>query len=313
MKTRALSIIGTICLLLGGSAAAWSTSRTLTALCTLSGNTSNADLLSRGIYITGYPGNNLAQVELAYVASNGHHGQYAISLTARRGSFGGPIIGSTQTVTVDDVGDIAGGAYSFVFFDFGGAPVTPGDTITFTHTFEQQSGTSGGELYFNVGGGSCPGVFETNATNPPLDTVIRDSAAILTDEVNLTSACIPSDTVMCIDDLPGDNRFKVTASFHTVQGGGHAGSGQEIPLKTLGVIHGGLFWFFSADNPEMVVKMVNGCGVNGFYWVFVSAGTNVGFTVTVKDTAFGGTKTYTNNDLTPATPVQDTAAISGCV
>jgi hypothetical protein len=314
MKTRVLSIIGAVCLLLGGSPAAWSVSRTLTTLCTVSGDTSNADDLTRGIYLTGYPGNNLSLVELAYVVSNGHAGTYLISLTARRGAFNGPIIGSTQTISVD-IGDIAGGVYSFPFFDFGGAPVTPGDTIAFTHSYEQLSGTSGGTVYFNVGGGSCPGVFETNdTTHYPLDNPPRrDSAAILTNELNLSTSCIPSDTVMCIDDLPGDHRFKVTVSFHTVQGGGIAGSGQEIPLAQLGVIHGGLFWFFGADNPEMVVKMVDGCSVNGFFWVFISAGTNVGYTVTVKDTVFGSIKTYTNNDLTPAAPVQDTAAISGCV
>jgi hypothetical protein len=309
MRTRVLATISTIFFLLGSSAA-WSSSRSLTTLCPVSGGILHADTLDRGIYLTGYTGNNLSQVELAYVALTGHAGQYAISLTARRGAFDGPIIGSTQTATVQ-VGDITGGEYTFVFFDFGGAPVTPGDTIAFTQTFEDQ-GSGGGLLYFNLGSASCTGVFTTHGTNPPLDTVLVNSAAILTDELNLTSHCIPSDTVMCIDDLPGDRRFKVTVHFHTVQGGGASGNGQEIPMAPLGVTHGGLFWFFGADNPEMLVKVINGCSVNGEYWVFLSAGTNVGFSVTVTDTVFGGTKTYTNNDLNPAPPVQDTSAIPGC-
>src|ERR1700674_5912730 len=97
---------------------------------------SRSDLLSRGIYLTGYPGNNLDLVELAYVASNGHSGTYIISLTARRGAYNGPIIGSTQTATVA-IGDIAGGVYSFPFFDFGGASGTTRDTLTLTHTLAQ--------------------------------------------------------------------------------------------------------------------------------------------------------------------------------
>jgi len=310
MRARVLATIGAVFFTLYGSDAAWSVTRTTTALCTLSGSTTNADLLSRGIYLTGYPGNNLDLVELAYVASNGHSGTYIISLTARRGAYNGPIIGSTQTATVA-IGDIAGGVYSFPFFDFGGAPVTTGDTITFTHSFEQISGTPGGDLYFNVGGGSCPGVFETaDTTHFPLDQPpIRNSVAILTDEVNLTSSCIPSDNVMCVDNDPGDQRFEVTVSFHTSQGGGISGTGQEIPLAPLGVIHGGLFWFFGADNPEILFKMVNGCALNSKFWVFISAGTNVGFTVHVTDTTNGNTKSYTNPDLTAAFPVQDTSAL----
>jgi hypothetical protein len=40
------------------------------------------------------------------------------------------------------------------------------------------------------------------------------------------------------------------------------------------------------------------------------AGTNVGFTVTVHDTAFGATQIYTNQDLNPAPPIQDTSALT---
>jgi hypothetical protein len=169
--------------------------------------------------------------------------------------------------------------------------------------------TGGGQLDFNVGGGNCPGVFETQGINPPLDTVIRNSAAIVTNELNLTTACTPSDTVMCVDDKPGDKRFKVTAAFHSSQGGGTSGNGQEIPLATLGVNHGGLFWFFSPDNPEMLFKMVNACGLNNHFWVFLSAGTNVAFTVTVHDTILGDSVSYSNPDLVAALPVQDTSAL----
>src|SRR5260370_41190303 len=98
----------------------------------------------------------------------------------------------------------------------------------------------------------------------------------------------------------------LTVRRHTSQAGGISGSGQEIPMAPLGVTHGGLFWFFSPDNPEMLVKMVNGCGLNSHFWVFTSAGTNVGFTVTVTDTTNGHSVAYTNPDLTAAFPVQDT-------
>ncbi|HYL05618.1 MAG TPA: hypothetical protein VE075_06240 [Thermoanaerobaculia bacterium] len=128
---------------------------------------------------------------------------------------------------------------------------------------------------------------------------------------NTGGGCTASSTVLCVDNNPGDHRFKITVTFSTTQGGGRSGSGEAISLSSLGVDHGGLFWFFSADNPELLIKVLNACASNGKFWVFYSAGTNVGFTVTVEDTLDSQQKTYTNPDLTPAAPVQDTSAL-GC-
>lgn len=82
-----------------------------------------------------------------------------------------------------------------------------------------------------------------------------------------------------------------------------------IPLAPLGVNRGGLFWFFSADNPEFLVKVLNGCGINNRYWVFFSAGTNVGLTLTITDTVTGQTFIRSNPDSTAVPTVQDTAAL----
>jgi hypothetical protein len=76
------------------------------------------------------------------------------------------------------------------------------------------------------------------------------------------------------------------------------------------VTEGGLFWFFGATNPEMLIKIIDGCTVNDQFWVFYAATTNVGFSVVVTDTLTGHQKTYRNPDVTAAPPVQDTAALS---
>jgi hypothetical protein len=55
----------------------------------------------------------------------------------------------------------------------------------------------------------------------------------------------------------------------------------------------------------MLVKVLGACGVNGHHWVFASAGTNVGLTFTVTDTATGAQRVYTNTDLQAAVPIQD--------
>ncbi len=119
------------------------------------------------------------------------------------------------------------------------------------------------------------------------------------------TTCTPDSTTLCIE-----GRFRIRVTYSTVQGGGLAGSGRAIPLTSLGVTKGGLFWFFGADNPELLIKVLDGCGVNGKRWVYFSAGTNVGFTVTVVDLHTGATKTYTNPDLNPAAPLQDTSAFT---
>jgi hypothetical protein len=134
---------------------------------------------------------------------------------------------------------------------------------------------------------------------------------LLTNLMNQASAepCVPSATTLCVDDQPGDKRFTVTASFETdaAHGDGHA-----IDLSAVGVHQGGLFWFFSAGNPELLVKVLNGCTVNQKFWVFLSAGTNVGVTVKVFDTLTGNTYRKVNPLGTPFPTIQDTTVGLPC-
>jgi virginiamycin B lyase len=127
-----------------------------------------------------------------------------------------------------------------------------------------------------------------------------------------TFLCTPSDTTLCLDDQTGDRRWQLSIAFATADGGGHAGNGHALPLAGLGVSRGGLFWFFGGDNPEMLVKLLDGCTLNQEFWIFAAATTNAGFTLTVSDTRTGRVKAYSNPDGTAARPVQDTAAFA-CV
>lgn len=97
------------------------------------------------------------------------------------------------------------------------------------------------------------------------------------------AACLPSIAALCANN----DRFRITATWRTAQA---SGSARAITLTE----DSGYFWFFDADNVEVTAKVLNGCGVNGRYWVFLSGLTNVEVTVTVTDTANGDTKTYTN-------------------
>ena len=66
--------------------------------------------------------------------------------------------------------------------------------------------------------------------------------------------------------------------------------GTPVPL----VSNTGAFWFFSPDNLELVIKVLDGRAINGHWWVFYGALSNVEYTITVTDTQTGAVKTYFN-------------------
>ena len=61
-----------------------------------------------------------------------------------------------------------------------------------------------------------------------------------------------------------------------------------------------------------MVKVLDGCGVNGHYWVFAAATTNVEYTLRVEDTATGHVRRYENPLGVSSPAVTDTMAFAGC-
>jgi hypothetical protein len=74
----------------------------------------------------------------------------------------------------------------------------------------------------------------------------------------------------------------------------------------------GIFWFFSADNWEVMVKALNGCGLNNRFWVFSAATTNVFYRMEVLDVVGARQKIYFNYPGPPAPAVTDTSAFATC-
>src|SRR6187549_77887 len=77
-----------------------------------------------------------------------------------------------------------------------------------------------------------------------------------------TPLCTADATTLCIDQTPGDGRFEVKLDWETTLNNGSSGHAHAIPLSTVGVGRGGLFWIFAADNPELLVKVIDGCSYN---------------------------------------------------
>lgn len=120
--------------------------------------------------------------------------------------------------------------------------------------------------------------------------------------------CAPNATTLCIDNASGDRRFRVTMTFRVPSGS--TNNALAVPLAPAGFSRGGAFHFGDSQNPEVLLKVLNGCPINNQFWVFFAATTNVEYTIVVTDTVTGRQRSFSNPQGNPAQPVQDTSAFS---
>lgn len=99
----------------------------------------------------------------------------------------------------------------------------------------------------------------------------------------LSLPCVPSSQTLCLRD----GRFRVRVRWKAPDG--RSGPGQVMPVASG---DSGLFWFFSPDNLELLVKVLDGCDENGHYWVFTGPATQLQHLLTVTDTLTGETRAY---------------------
>jgi len=100
----------------------------------------------------------------------------------------------------------------------------------------------------------------------------------------------------------GAGRFEVRVAWSSSSLGTN-GVGQAIPFTT----DTGAFWFFQPTNVELVVKVLDGRGINGHFWVFYGAMSNVEYTITVTDTVTGAVREYHNPEGHLASEADTTA------
>jgi hypothetical protein len=119
-----------------------------------------------------------------------------------------------------------------------------------------------------------------------------------------TAPCSTTSTVLCVSS----NRFEVSTRYYVDA----ATNGNGKVVTALTTPDSGLFWFFGADNWEVLVKVLNGCGVNSKKWVFAAASTTVHYQLIVVDRFSGQTKRYFNYNGESAPAVTDTGAFDTC-
>lgn len=87
-----------------------------------------------------------------------------------------------------------------------------------------------------------------------------------------------------------DGRFLASVTWNV---SGQDESGFAVPAD--GTADSGLFWFFQPSNWELMVKVLDGCAVNQYYWVIGAAATDVKFTLRIVDVLSGSNAwTYTS-------------------
>jgi hypothetical protein len=103
------------------------------------------------------------------------------------------------------------------------------------------------------------------------------------------TACAADGSRLCL----AASRFEVKVAW---KAGGQSGQGHAAPLTS----DTGTFWFFDAANVELVIKVLDARVINGHFWVFYGALSDVEYTITVTDTSTGQVKTYFNPNGTQA-------------
>jgi hypothetical protein len=108
--------------------------------------------------------------------------------------------------------------------------------------------------------------------------------------------CTASATDLCLNA----GRFQAAVAWQDFQG--RTGAGQAVPLTA----DTGYFWFFDPANAELVVKVLDERSLNGDFWVFYGALSDVQYTLTVT----GRVRTYVNS-LGHLASAGDTSAFPG--
>ena len=116
-------------------------------------------------------------------------------------------------------------------------------------------------------------------------------------------ACEPDSHTLC---LGAGGRFQVRAFWKTPAG--EQGAGSPLPLTA----DTGGFYFFSPGNFELLVKVLDACGVNGHYWIFAAGLTDVEVELIVTDTYTGQVQVFENPLGQAFAPLQRVDLLAGC-
>ena len=200
--------------------------------------------------------------------------------------FYGALSDVEYTITVTDTetgavrtyfnpaGTQASGADVQAFPDLGAATLQPSAATATAADVERLFASLLSELAQEARNGQR-GESAAEVAQPRVQRVEMESAA--------GAACSTTSTALCL----AQSRFEVRVDWSAP---GQGGAGNAVSLST----DTGYFWFFDAANVELIVKVLDARVINGKFWVYYGALSDVEYTITVTDTVTGAQKTYSN-------------------
>jgi len=148
---------------------------------------------------------------------------------------------------------------------------------------------------------SSPGFYRVVLTASGLGATSMVSRDILVRASDPAGTCEPNAETLCLKD----SRYELRVDWWT--GAGESGTGSVVHA---GTNDSGLFRFFDADNWEILIKVLDGCALNGRVWVYGASTTDQGYSIRVTDTVSGEFEVYRNEAGRPAPAITDNEAFS---
>ncbi len=148
---------------------------------------------------------------------------------------------------------------------------------------------------------SSPGFYEVTLWTSDGTVESTASRTFLVEAADPAGTCVADERTRCLLD----SRYAVTVDWRNAGDGGGSGS-----VVHSGTNDSGLFQFFGRDNWEVLIKVLEGCALNGHVWVFGASTTDLGYVIRVTDTVTGTVREYGNEPGTPAPAITDSTAFA---
>ena len=148
---------------------------------------------------------------------------------------------------------------------------------------------------------SEPGFYEVTLWVSNDSEESTTSLTFLVEASEPAGTCVADAETLCLQD----SRFEVGVAWWTADGKTGMGS-----VVRAGTNDSGLFTFFHRDNWEVLIKVLDGCALNGHVWVYGASTTDLGYRIEVTDTVSGTVKEYRNEPGLPAPAITDATAFA---
>ncbi len=147
-----------------------------------------------------------------------------------------------------------------------------------------------------------PETIELELRNPLGDATLGERRLVVTleDADSVPGPCVADVNTLCLND----SRFRLRVRYATGRGDEGMGNGAMLTDDS------GYFTFFDPANVEIVAKVLDGCALNGWYWLYATGLTDVEVELEVADPATRSRRILTSPLGEPFQPVADNRAFA---